>query len=62
MYSDGTYLALVFLRRALPRSAKSDKLIAFMKADKSFNQSALQLPADLRKCKAAIATYLERVH
>ena len=61
MYMDATHLALVFLRRALPRSAKSDELVAFMRAEKPFSQRALQFPAKLKKCKAAIATYMARV-
>ena len=61
MYMDATYIALVFLRRALPRSAKSEELVAFIKADKSFSQRAMQFPTDLKKCKAAIAAYLARV-
>ncbi len=61
MYMNSTYLALVFICRALPRSAKSDELVAFINSEKPFSQRALQFPAKLEKCKAAIATYLERV-
>ena len=61
MYMDATHLALVFLCRTLPRSAKSDEMVAFMKAEKPFSQRALQFPAKLKRCKAAIATYLARM-
>lgn len=61
IYLDSTHLALVFLGRALPRSAKSDELVTFVSAEKPFTQGALQFPAKLKKCKAAIATYLARV-
>ena len=61
MYLNATQLALVFLRRALPRSAKSDELVAFINTEKPFSQRALQFPAKLKKAKAAMATYLARV-
>ncbi len=61
IYMDATYLALVFICRALPRSAKSDELVAFINAEKPFSQRALQFSAKLKKCKAAITTYLARV-
>ncbi|KJA24706.1 hypothetical protein HYPSUDRAFT_464561 [Hypholoma sublateritium FD-334 SS-4] len=61
MYLDAIYIALVFLRRALPRSAKSAELVAFMNAEKPFSERALQFPTNHKKCKAAIATYLARV-
>ena len=61
MYLDVVYLALVFLRRALPRSGKPNELVAFINADKSFIQRALQFPAKLKKCKAVNAAYLARV-
>ena len=58
---DATYLALRFLPKALLRAAKSDALIAFARVDKPFNQCAMKFPANTKKCKAAIAAYLERV-
>ena len=60
-YMDATYLALRFLPKALLRAAKSDALIAFARVDKPFNQCAMKFPANTKKCKAAIAAYLERV-
>ena len=62
MYMDATYIGMKFLHRALPLSAKSDELITFASAEKSFSQRTLQFkPAEVKKCKAAIATYLSRV-
>ncbi len=58
---DATYLALKFLPKALLRAAKSDALMAFANADKPFNHCAMKFPATTKKCKVAIAAYLERV-
>ena len=60
MYLDAVYLALVFLRRAFPRSGKSNEPVAFINPDKSFSQRALRFPAKLKKCKAVNAAYLAR--
>ncbi len=60
-YTDTTRLGLNFLRRALPLSAPSSKLIALLHAEKSFGQRAAAFPIRLKKCKVAIATYLARV-
>lgn len=56
-----TYLALTFLPQSLPKSAKSDKLIGFASSEMLFSQHALQFPAEVKECKAAIVAYLERV-
>lgn len=61
LYSNMTYLALTFLPQSLPKSAKSDKLIGFASSEMLFSQHALQFPAEVKECKAAIVAYLERV-
>ena len=61
LYTGTTRLGMDFLRHALPLSAPSDELIALLRADKSFSQRAAAFPNKLKKCKAAIATYLARV-
>ena len=61
VYSAATKLVLQFLLEALQLSAKSDALIALAKAEKPFSQRALQYPALVKKCRAALAVYLARV-
>ncbi len=58
---DATRLGLDFICHTLPLSAPSDELIALLHAEKSFSQRAVLLPGRLKKCKAAIATYLAQV-
>ena len=60
-YTSTTRLGIDFLLYTLPLSAPSDELIALLRAEKSFSQRAMELPRRLKKCKAAIATYLARV-
>ena len=61
LYSSATKLGLKFLPKALQLSAKSDALVAFARAEKPFSQRALQYPALVKKCRAALAAYLARV-
>lgn len=61
MHSNMTLTSLIFLHRALPKSAKCKELISFATAKKPFSQHALKYPVRVKKCKAAIAAYLERV-
>lgn len=60
MYMDAVLLALKLLLKALRRSAKSDALVTLANADKPFSQRALKFPGHVKKCRAAIATYLAR--
>lgn len=60
-YIDATYIALKCLPELLRRSAKSKKLVTFLTAEKPFNPRAFQFPGHVKKCKAAIDTYVGRV-
>lgn len=62
IYINATYAALKSLPKLLRRSAVSDKLVAFVIAEKPFNQRALQYPAHVKQCKAAMDAYVARVH
>ncbi|KJA21320.1 hypothetical protein HYPSUDRAFT_42181 [Hypholoma sublateritium FD-334 SS-4] len=60
-YINATYIALKSFPKLLRRSAASDQLIASVTAEKPFSQRALQYPALVKQCKAAMVTYVARV-
>ncbi|KJA21271.1 hypothetical protein HYPSUDRAFT_42124 [Hypholoma sublateritium FD-334 SS-4] len=60
-HSSMTRVALTFLHGAISKSAKSDELIGLATANKPLSQHALKCPVRVKKFKAAIAAYLERV-
>ena len=61
IYMGATRLGLGFLCDSLALSAPSERLISLLRADNSFSQRAVLFPGKLKKCKAAIASYLARV-